>query len=266
MRATATIASWLPWFKDFLPQLILLEEKAAELYHFSLLGKALVPSTQAQTVFGIEKAGGGLGKNLHQHLTRLGFLKRHISDEKGFSDTHYFRGDLGYLRFVFPQMKPRQKATRSGLAAQPSRMAQLLLENPHAVEVEYLNATYEVFIPQVGRFILAEGLELKTGPRNDTGKIFESAKSLALIMDLLVQNEDLQKEALNDFLEIRPPVLLREFQENLRQHGPGSILWESAQKLFGQSHPETPGVVTTSWYWKFIPILSKTLLSLHAEV
>jgi hypothetical protein len=266
MRATATIASWLPWLKDFLPQLILLEEKAAELYHFSLLGKALVSSTQTQTVFGIEKASGGLAKILHRHLTRKGFLKRNISGEREFSDTLYFRGDLGYLRFVFPQVKPRQKATRSGLAAQPSRKAQLLLENPHAVEVKYLNASYEVFIPQVGRFILAEGLELKTGSRNNSGKIFESAKSLALIMDLLVQNEDLQKEALNDFLEIRPPVLLREFQENLRQHGPGSILWESAQKLFGQSHPETPGVVLSTWYWKFFPILSKTLVSLREEV
>ena len=148
MRATASIASWLPWLKDLLPRLVLLEEKAAELYHLSLLGKSLVPSTQAQTVFGIEKAGGAVGKNLHQHLTGQGFLKRHISAEKGFSDSFYFRGDLGYLRFIFPQVKPRQKATRSGLAAQPSRKAQLLLENPHVVEVKYLGASYEV---QIGR-------------------------------------------------------------------------------------------------------------------
>jgi hypothetical protein len=265
MRATATIASWLPWLKDFLPRLVLLEEKAAELYHLSLLGKSFILSTQAQTVFGIEKAGGGLGKNLHQHLTRHGFHKRQISGEKGFSDSLYFRGDLGYLRFVFPQLKPRQKATRSGLAAQPSRKAQLLLENPHAVEVKYLNTTYEVFIPQVGRFILAEGLELKTGFRHGSERIFESAKSLALVMDLLVQNEDLQKEALNDFLEIRPPVLLREFQENLRLHGPGSIFWESAQRLYSQNHPGLPGVILTTWYWKFLSILNKTLLSLREK-
>ncbi len=265
MRATATIASWLPWLKPFLPHLVLLEEKAAELYHLSLMGKTLVPSIQAQTVFGMEKGGGTFGRSLHQHLIGRGFHKRHISDEKVYSDSLYFRGDLGYLRFVFPPHKPRQKAPRSGLAAQPSRKAQLLLENPHAVEVKYLDSSYEVKIPQVGRFILSEGLELKTGPQTGPEKIFECAKSLALIMDLLVLNDDLQMEALNDFSEIRPPALLREFQKNLRRNGPGSILWESAHKLYSQSHPETPGVHLTSWYWKFIPVLTKTLSNLREE-
>jgi len=265
MRATATVSSWLPWLKPFLPRLVLLEEKAAELYHLSLLGKAFVPSVQAQTVFGAEKAGIVLVP-LHRQLIQQGFQKRSYSDEKGSSASVYYRGDLGTLRFVVPQIKPRQKPPRTGLAVWPSRKAVLLLENPHAVEVKYLGVSYEVQIPQVGRFILAEGLELKTGPQSDLRIIFESAKSLALIMDLLAQNEDLQREALNDFLEIRPPSLLREFQENLRRNGPGTILWESAQKLYLQNHPGTPGVVLTRWYWKFIPILSKTLLSPREEL
>lgn len=266
MRATATISSWLPWLKPFLPRLVLLEEKAAELYHLSLLGKAFAPSLHAQTVFGTEKAGKSM-EQLHLHLLQQGFQKRSLQDTQSFNNGQvYFRGDLGFLRFVIPQVKSRQKPPRVGLAVQPSRKALLLLENPHAVEVKYLGASYEVQIPQVGRFILAEGLELKTESRNNPLDIFESAKSLALIMDLLAQNDDLQKEALNDLAEIRPPALLREFKENLRRHGPGSILWESAQKLFDQNHPGTPRVVLTRWYWKFLPILSKTLLSLREDV
>jgi hypothetical protein len=111
----------------------------------------------------------------------------------------------------------------------------------------------------VGRFILAEGLELRVGAQKLSGQIFKSAKSLALIMDLLVQNEDLQNEALSDLSEMRPHALLREFQENLRDHGPGTVLWESAFKLYKQSHSGTPGVVLASWYWEFLPRLAKTL-------
>ncbi len=264
MRATATISSWLPWLKPFLPQLVLLEEKACELYHLSLMGKRFTPSTHAPTVFGVEKPGKAL-EDLSRYLIQQGFQKRPYFDEKGVSCPAYIRGDLGYLRFVCPQIKARKNPPRSRLAVHPSRKALLLLENPHAVEVKYLESSYEVQIPQVGRFILAEGLELKIGQQSSPEKIFDSAKSLALIMDLLVGNEDLQKEALNDFLEIRPPVLLREFQENLRRNGPGSILWESAQKLFSQSHPGTPLVTLTSWYWKWMPLLSKTLSSLRDD-
>jgi hypothetical protein len=115
----------------------------------------------------------------------------------------------------------------------------------------------------VGRFILAEGVELRVGSQKHSGQIFESAKSLALIMDLLAQNEDLQSEALNDFSEIRPPALLREFQENLREHGPGTVLWESALKIYKQSHSGIPGVILSSWYWEFMPLLAKTLAQLR---
>lgn len=199
MRVTATISAWLPCLSAFLSQLVLLEDKAAELYHLSLLGKKLVPPNPSPAIFGLEKGGGVIGRQLHHHLIQQGFVKRHKTDTEGFSDSGYFRGDLGHIKFVFPQSKPRQKATRSGLAVQPSRKAQWLLENPHCVEVKYLDTRHEVQIPQVGRFILAEGIELRAGAQKHPDRIFESAKSLASIMDLLVQNDDLQKRGIERF-------------------------------------------------------------------
>jgi hypothetical protein len=42
-------------------------------------------------------------------------------------------------------------------------------------------------------------------------------------------------------------------------NGPGAPIWEVAQKFFLELFPETKAVQLTSWYWKFLPALSKVL-------
>lgn len=141
----------------------------------------------------------------------------------------------------------------------PDKRAAFLLENPHFVDVPYLGQNYEVFIPQVGRFILDKGLGLKTGRFLDPDKVYESSQSLLMILDLLVAHEELQEEALNDFLEIRPPALVKEFLRLLKQNGPGSVLWDSAQKLYLERYPGSKIVTLTKWYWNFLPHASRFL-------
>ena len=84
------------------------------------------------------------------------------------------------------------------------------------------------------------------------------------ILDLLVENEEFEEEALNDLLEIRPPALVRELRDNLKENGPGSILWESAQRLYLDLYPNVKAVKLTSWHWKFQKKLSKTILDAKA--
>jgi hypothetical protein len=255
----ASISPLLPLLNHFLSSLVVLEEKAAELYHFSLLEKSVSPHRTKRILLGVEKYGEAL-RELHDHLLNQGFQQR--SKKPDLSKElmpFYFREDLGILKFICPQVKPNQKPTLRGLAAMPNKSVSFLLENTHSVEISYLGNNYEVQIPQVGRFILEKGLGLKTGRHLNSNRIFESAWNLLIILDLLVLCEELQEEALNDFLEIRPPGLVVDFLENLRQNGPGSVVWDSAQKLYLERYPGSKIVSLTTWYWKFLPYASRFL-------
>lgn len=237
----------------------MLEEKAAELYHLSLLEKPSISHRLKETVLGVWKDGKS-SRPLHDHLIRHGFQRRSviISDVIG-SSNGYFREDLGIIRFICPQTRQNQKPVNQGLSAMPDKKAVLLLENPHFVDVSYLGINYEVFIPQVGRFILGKGLELKTGRFLNANKVYESAQNLLMILDLLATHEDLQEEALNDFLEIRPPVLVKELLQLLKRNGPGSILWDSAQRFYLERYPGSKIVTLTKWYWEFLPRAARFL-------
>ncbi len=260
MRASASVSPWLPWLKPFLPSMVLLGGNAAELYHSSLLGRPIPPLLIKDTIFGVEKAGKKSAA-LHEHLIKLGFQKKNEKTEVPEASVPvYRRGDLGTIRFVFPQKKSGQPAASAGLAAAPEKGLEILLENPHSVEVKYLDQSYDVYIPQIGRFVLANGLKVKILKKSDPRDIYRAAMHFIHILDLLVENEDFEEEALNDFLEIRPPALLREFRDNLKENGPGSILWESAQKLYLNLYPNVKAVKLTSWHWKFQKKISKTIL------
>jgi hypothetical protein len=259
LRVSASISPLLPILKDFLPTLIVLEEKAAELYHLSLMGERVSPHRSKEAVFGIEK-GGRAKQKLHDHLLKQGFHR--ASKKIGVDPTTYpcySREDLGIIYFVCPRVRFDQKNLTRGLAAFPDKRLSLLMENPHFVDVPYLGIHYEVLLPQVGRYILDKGLQLSTGRFLNPVKIYESAQSLLIILDLLVTHDELQEEALNDFLEIRPPGLVREFLRLLKENGPGSVIWESAQKLYLEKHPESKIVVLTKWYWEFVPYFARFL-------
>jgi hypothetical protein len=245
--------------KDFLPSLVVLEEKAVELYHFSLLEKPGASHRAQDVVLGIAK-GGKTFQGLHDHLTAQGFQRKIRKSGNNPNSPAYFRGDLGTLQFICPQIKPNQKPTAQGLCVVPDRRVSLLIENPYAVNVSYLRNEYEVWIPQAGRFILDKGLRLSTGKGLDPERIYESSRDLLLILDLLVSNDELQEEVVNDFHEIRPPALVKEFVENLKQNGPGSVIWDSTEKLYLERYPGAKIVTLTSWYWKFIPYLTRTLV------
>lgn len=264
MRVFASIGPWLPLLEDFLPSLVILEEKAVELYHFSLLEKPVSSYRTQDVVVGITK-GGKTFQKLHDHLTAKGFQRKIRKTCSQTNSMAYFRGDLGTLQFVCPQIKPNQKPTVQGLCAIPDRRVFLLLENPYAVHLPYLGHEYEVWVPQAGRFILDKGLRLSTGRGFDGERIYESSQDLLLILDLLVSNKELQEEVVNDFHEIRPPSLVREFVENLRQNGPGSVIWDSTQKLYLERYPESKIVTLTSWYWEFIPYVNRALKDAREE-
>lgn len=264
MRVFASISPWLPWLKGFLSPLTVLEEKAAELYHLCLLEKPISAYRASEAVLGVEKGGKALGE-LHDHLLKQGFQKRLQKPGDG-EDSRpvYFREDLGALSFVCPQIRPHQKHSSAGLAAFPDKRASFLMENTHSVNVAYLGCDYEVRVPQVGRFILDQGSQLKVGRRFERAPIYQSSQRLLLILDLLVSNEELVEEMLNDFLEIRPPSLVQEFLENLRKNGPGSVLWDSTERLYLERHPGSKTVFLTSWYWKFLPSATR-FMEKHKE-
>ena len=251
MRVSASINPWLPWLKPVLPSVVLLEGKALELYHGSLLGQAIPSLLVNETVFGLEKAGKK-AQAIHDHLIKLGFQKRARSLEgEKIAAPFYYREDLGGIRFIFRPKRASQPPTTQGLFASPDKSLGLLLENPHSVEVKYLGEGYDIRLPQVGRFILAHGLKLGLKKKTSQQGIYLAAMNLIFILDLLVGHPELQDEALDDFLEIRPPALLREFRDNLKQNGPGSILWESALRLYLNLYPKAKIVQLTSWYWEF---------------
>ncbi len=253
MRVFASISPWLPLLKGYLPSLVVLEEKAAELYHLSLLEKPAASHLTKEAVLGVSQ-GGRAFQSLHDHLVRQGFQRRSLGRGDATQAINgYFREDLGSLRFICPALRPNQKPANRGLTAIPDKRTVFLLENPHFVDVPYLSENYEVFIPQVGRFILDKGLELKTGRFLNPDKVYESSQNLLMILDLLVAHEELQEETLNDFMEVRPPALVKEFLRLLKQNGPGSVLWDSAQRFYLERYPGTKIVTLTKWYWDFLP-------------
>jgi hypothetical protein len=259
LRVSPSIGTWLPLLKDFLSSLVILEEKAVELYHFSLLEKPASSHRSQEVVIGVAKGGRSLQK-LHDHLVRQGFEKRvRKTGQDRAGIPVYFRGDLGMIQFTCAQTRPNQKSAASGLAATPDKRVSFLLESPHAVEVPYLGEEYEVWVPQVGRFILDKGLQLSTGRNLDPDKVYGSARGLMMILDLLVSHDELQEEVVNDIVEIRPPGLVREFLENLKHNGPGTVLWDSAQKLYLERHPGVQIVALTRWYWKFLPYIARVI-------
>jgi hypothetical protein len=258
LQVFASISPWLPLLNDYLSTIVVLEEKAAELYRLSLLEKPNIPQKSRETVLGVWKAGKSL-QVLHEHLIRCGFQRRSILTTDTVDSLSYYREDLGSVRFVCPQIRSNQRPASIGLTAIPKKRTAFLLENPHFVDVSYLGKNYEVLIPQVGRFILDKGLKLKIGRNLDTEKIYESSQNLLMILDLLVSHEEMQEETLNDFLEIRPPALVKEFVQLLKQSGPGSVLWDSAQRFYLEKYPNSKIVSLTKWYWEFLPTTIKFL-------
>jgi hypothetical protein len=259
LRVSASISPWLPLLKDFLPTLIVLEEKAAELYHLSLMEKPVSSRWSREAVFGVEN-GGRSKQKLHDHLLKQGFYRIAKNTNPGqIAYPCYLREDLGIIQFVCPQVRFNQKVPVHGLAAFPDKRFLFLFENPHSVDVSYLGIHYEVLLPQVGRFILDKGLQLSTGRFLNPIKIYESAQNLLIILDLLVTHDELQEEALNDFLEIRPPGLVQDFLRLLKENGPGSVIWDSAQKLYLERYSESRIVTLTKWYWKFLPSAARFL-------
>ena len=122
-----------------------------------------------------------------------------------------------------------------------------------------MSERYSVRIPQTGRFILVNGLQLRTGKKADLETQYHASQCLVLILYLLVLHGELREEALNDLVQVKPASLIREFRDNLKMNGPGAPIWEVAQKFFLELFPETKAVQLTSWYWKFLPALSKVL-------
>lgn len=240
--------------------MVLLGGNASELYHGSLLGNRIPPLLSREKIFALEKAGKK-SKVIHDHLLRSGFQRK--NERREFSDAAvpvYYREDLGAARFVFPQTRARQPASLSGLAATPEKGLELLLENPHSVEVKYLGQSYDVRVPQIGRFVLANGLRARVSKKASPGEIYRAATHLVYVLDLLVEHEDFAEEALNDLSEIKPLALVREWRDNLKENSPGSILWESAQKLYLDLYPNVKAVKLVSWNWKFQKKLSKTIV------
>ena len=123
-----------------------------------------------------------------------------------------------------------------------------------------MGMSYSIRIPQTGRFILVNGLQVRAGKKAKLEEHYHASQCLILILYLLVLHEELREEALNDLLEIKPASLIREFLQNLKENGPGTTIWEGAQKSFLELFPEVRVVQLTSWYWKFLPALSKVLI------
>ncbi|HVZ79623.1 MAG TPA: hypothetical protein VHE12_02345 [bacterium] len=199
-------------------------------------------------------------QSLHEALIRQGFQRRTMTAVGSKSVLPlYHREDLGSLEFLCPDRGILKNPYATGLAAVPDPMVELLLEDPHEVGIKYLGDDYSVRIPQTGRFILVNGLQLKVGLKAKPELHFRAAQSLILILYLLVLHEDLREEALNDLLHVRQASLIRDFQQNLKDNGPGSAVWEAAQRSFLELFPEAKAVQLTTWYWKFLPALTKVL-------
>jgi hypothetical protein len=232
--------------------------KAAELYYFSILEKPAPPLLTRQTFFGVGKAGKA-SRVYHDALLKQGFQKRAFGPALGREPkTTYYREDLGFLEFQSPG-KSSQAPFSRGLLSFPDPWVGLLLEDPHLVELKYLEESYSVWIPQTGRFILVNGLKVRTGSKPSAEESYRASQCLVLILYLLVPHKELEEEALNDLVEVRPASLLRELRQTLKDNGPGTPVWEGAQRFYMDLFPGSKAVQLTSWYWKFIPKLSKAL-------
>jgi hypothetical protein len=259
MRLVPSIGPWLPGLRDLLPQTVLLGGKAAELYYFSILERPTPALLVRETKFGVEKGGKAM-QPAHESLIRQGFQRRTMTTLGAKTALPlYHREDLGPLEFICPDRGILKNPYTTGLAASPDPLVHLLLEDPHEVGIKYLNEDYSVRIPQTGRFILVNGLQLKLGPKAPPESHFRASQSMVLILYLLVLHEDLREEALNDLLHVRPASLIRDFQQNMKDNGPGTAVWEAAQKTFLELFPESKAVQLTTWYWKFLPALTKVL-------
>ncbi len=265
LRSVASIASWLPILKPFLPNLTLLEGKAAELYHLSILEKPIPTLLVRETFFGIDRSQSSM-KEIHDHLIQQGFARRSsVSRLEGRKILGYHREDQGEVLFFTPPGKMKRGCTETGLAALVDPHVGITLQETHNAEVGYLGKTYEVNIPAPGRFLLYSGLKVKLGQKVTAREMYVAARHFVLIMDLFVSSPELREEALNDLTAIRPPALLKELRDNLKQQGPGAAVWESAQKLFRELNPVLKVVKLESWYWDFMKELSKTLLDMKTK-
>ncbi len=260
LRSVASVAPWLPVLEPHLPRLVLLEGKAAELYHLSVLEKPIPTLLVRETLFAVDRSSSSL-REIHAHLLKQGFSRRSVSSHlEGKRILGYHRGDLGEVQFLTPPGKVRRGATREGLAALVDSHVALAMEEPHPVEVSYLGRTYEVNIPAPGRFLLFSGSKIRLGRKVTARDMYVAARHFVLLMDLFVNSEELREEALNDLLEVRPPSLLKQLRDNLKAHGPGSSVWDSAGKLYRELNPFLKVVELENWYWDFMKAISKVLL------
>ena len=265
MRLVPSIAPWLPWVQSLLPHCVLLGGKAAELYTFSILEKPTPTLLTKETVLGVEKGGNAL-KAFHEHLITQGFQRRTVSmDYQAKSIPLYYREDLGSLEFRCPEKGKLKNPYFNGLSAVPDPTVKLLLEHPQVVELKYMGKRYSARIPQTGNFILVNGLQIGRDRKDKPEARYKASQRLVLILYLLVLYDELREEALNDLVQVKPSSLIREFQLALRENGPGTAVWEGAQKFFLELFPEVKGVQLTSWYWKFLPELSKVLVEQKSQ-
>lgn len=255
----ASIAPWLPWIKSILPHSVLLGGKAAELYYFSILERPTPGLLVKETILGMQK-GGKPFKAFHEHLLSQGFQRKMVlGTSRSKTAPLYHREDLGFLEIRCPDKGALKNPYLKGLSAIPDPYAELLLEDPHVVDIKYVGQRYSVRIPQTGRFILVNGLQMVSRKRNDLEAQYRASQCLVLILYLLVSHAELREETLNDLVQVKPASLIKDFQKNLKENGPGTAVWEGAQKFFLELFPGTKAVELTSWYWKFLPALSKVL-------
>ncbi len=259
MRTSASIAHWLPYLGKYLENLVLLEDGASELFRLSLLGKKLISSRLTEPIWGYQDIHYPF-KPFHEHLLKQGLKKARNQNVYGLkADCVYYREDLGKILFIISRGVKNGVSDSNVVKGGAKYKVSFLMENTHSVEVKYLNHHFDVKVPQVGRFILEKGLRLKRNRIIKPALIFWLARDLTNIMELMINHRELQNEALMDMSEIRPSSLIKQFLTNLKSNGPGSVVWESAQKLFLENHPNEKIVLVTSWYWKFLTQVSQLL-------
>ena len=221
-----------------LPYSVLLGGKAAELYYYSILEKPTPGLLTKETILGMEK-GGKAFKAFHEHLLSQGFQRKMVSGSlQKKTIPLYHREDLGFLEIRCPEKGALKNPHINGLSAIPDPYVKLLLEDPHLVELKYMGQRYSVRIPQTGRFILINGLQIRNAKNASLEARYHSSQCFVLILYLLVFHRELQEEALNDLVQVKPSSLIREFQRNLKETGPGTAVWEGTQKFFLELFPE----------------------------
>lgn len=260
LRHVASAAPWLPTLQPFLPRLVLLEGKAAELYHLSVFERPIPTLLVRETLFAVDRTTTSC-RELHDHLLAQGFTRKTVpSPLEGKEVLGYHRGDLGEVLFLTPPGKVRRGVTKDGLAALVDPHVGPTLEEPHPVEVSYLGKTFEVNIPSPGRFLLFSGSKVKLGKRVTARDMYTASRHFVLLMDLFVGSPEMREEALGELLEVKPHSLVKELRDNLKAQGPGAAVWESAEKLYRELNPALKGVELESWYWDFMKSVSKVLL------